>query len=840
MHFSHGEEAQKKKMRRLGARSDELFYSLDPSDKVERELRERLAEFGTLDGAADVDHPKCKSLDLREMAAEESLNPGEQATIEMKAYENKYKNVRCEEMERNLRKAKGHAPPWTYHTELDTHRLCGMHCQLGRVAMRILDLEQRLLPLMEPWWVRRSNRRAFAEKVYSAVHPLHLGHCLIDLEAGARRIAFVQTWHNDVESSRFPPFADVNWDTRLGRHNSVSPAPRSTGGCRLPEKPTRPLARQFQSTHKGFRSPPDGITFHSERSGLAGWSRRKVGRMWRAECERAATTAAVAIQMRHLEGHIRWSEMEAPPPEYSPEQCLLAERRLSPEEAGTFEYRPQGAKDFVKEGNLTLFGITHFERAHLPENATHWGECEASIRAVGAESLSDENLEGKLVRLWGGDVCGKAVWSAPHRFASSQVGSKGEDKSKHEGNGDGSHECLVVWAVDGKVWRLLPSELYEAANGNKLELIEPDMRVKEEGIDEEEEDMREEEVEAGWMQEMSHLDVCALIKEHTSKDMSKSNVSKRRLMRSIPTSVLKKLDAGQRDVRRGSTESLLAVREQQGTDQAQKQQAKEENVVGEEEEHDGTGEDAMGNGVRTRRRNRQKTDFVQRAAGLGKEHQANGLELLKALRQAQSSDGEELAKYFEELPAKEELPEYWEWVQFPADFVSIESALKRSDGGYTSVPELLCAFELCFTNAQNYNEEDSPIHAAAGELRRVFQEKARQLFPGNSVPKEFDPVRDPSWQSQAQLAADVTAAGEEEAPGGDDDDEFVAQEEDDEEEEEEEEEGGDEEAEYEDHDEYGSETGAPPSRSRRRGMAEEGKTNKPRIHHANVPPPQSR
>jgi hypothetical protein len=124
--------------------------------------------------------------------------------------------------------------------------------------------------------------------------------------------------------------------------------------------------------------------------------------------------------------------------------------------------------------------------------------------------------------------------------------------------------------------------------------------------------------------------------------------------------------------------------------------------------------------------------------------------ILRSIRCAVEPETKRLrSELFELLPTSKVLPEYYKAIANPIDLRSITKCLR--DNGYASIWSFLLALELCFSNAQSFNEEDSQIYEDAEELRKVGNDALRKLVPGHPVPVrdscyDIASVIEPPWE----------------------------------------------------------------------------------------------
>ncbi|KAH8179521.1 bromodomain-containing protein [Sarocladium implicatum] len=95
--------------------------------------------------------------------------------------------------------------------------------------------------------------------------------------------------------------------------------------------------------------------------------------------------------------------------------------------------------------------------------------------------------------------------------------------------------------------------------------------------------------------------------------------------------------------------------------------------------------------------------------------------LLRGLRKFKGDDGSLLILPFEKLPDKAAVPDYYTTIMQPIALDQIKRKAKRKK--YANIDAVMADINLMFANAKRYNEDDSPVFAAANEL----QEQAHQI-----------------------------------------------------------------------------------------------------------------
>uniref|UniRef100_A0A0N5ALU6 SNF2-family ATP dependent chromatin remodeling factor snf21 n=1 Tax=Syphacia muris TaxID=451379 RepID=A0A0N5ALU6_9BILA len=84
-----------------------------------------------------------------------------------------------------------------------------------------------------------------------------------------------------------------------------------------------------------------------------------------------------------------------------------------------------------------------------------------------------------------------------------------------------------------------------------------------------------------------------------------------------------------------------------------------------------------------------------------------------------TSDGRQIARPFEKLPSRRELPDYYEVIESPMDFNKIKKKIR--DGKYGSVQDMSKDVKLLCENARRYNMDGSEIFEDSILLEKVFE-----------------------------------------------------------------------------------------------------------------------
>jgi len=151
-------------------------------------------------------------------------------------------------------------------------------------------------------------------------------------------------------------------------------------------------------------------------------------------------------------------------------------------------------------------------------------------------------------------------------------------------------------------------------------------------------------------------------------------------------------------------------------------------IGAEEEGEESGGEDPYGEGQgRGKKRRGEEEDGGQKKK---KKKASRGLlkkmkKLLEVVNQYQDQDGRVLSEPFYQLPSQSELPDYYEVIRRPMDFVKIEERIEKEK--YRDLDTLEKDFMLLCKNAQQYNEDGSLIYEDSIVLQSVFTNARERL-----------------------------------------------------------------------------------------------------------------
>lgn len=106
-----------------------------------------------------------------------------------------------------------------------------------------------------------------------------------------------------------------------------------------------------------------------------------------------------------------------------------------------------------------------------------------------------------------------------------------------------------------------------------------------------------------------------------------------------------------------------------------------------------------------------------------------GLTLWQTVKDAVNKEGRALSLDFLRKPSKRLYADYYVIIKQP---IALDDIKKKIDnGGYASLEEVRQDFELCFSNAKQYNMKDSPIWKDAKELLKLTNKTYNKLAPSN-------------------------------------------------------------------------------------------------------------
>lgn len=125
--------------------------------------------------------------------------------------------------------------------------------------------------------------------------------------------------------------------------------------------------------------------------------------------------------------------------------------------------------------------------------------------------------------------------------------------------------------------------------------------------------------------------------------------------------------------------------------------------------------------------------------------------VLEGLRGLEDEDGEPLLDPFEELPDREELPDYYEEIRNP---IAVDIIQKRSRCKmYATIDAAMADLDIMFNNARIYNQDGSPIYVASIKLQNLARKLVAQqrAKPDDSFRDEHGRLALPNVQHLGQL-----------------------------------------------------------------------------------------
>jgi len=144
--------------------------------------------------------------------------------------------------------------------------------------------------------------------------------------------------------------------------------------------------------------------------------------------------------------------------------------------------------------------------------------------------------------------------------------------------------------------------------------------------------------------------------------------------------------------------------------------------------------------------------------------------LLDSVYDLQDSDGRAIWEMFEELPSREEYPEYYQVIKDPIDLRAIDTKIKENS--YNSLVEMERDFHTMVRNAHTFNERGSQIYKDASIIKKTVNAKRVEIEKGLLGAKVSDRIRSRqigrtiSHQSQDSDLDSVTTEDDNQAAEG--------------------------------------------------------------------------
>ncbi|KAJ2823726.1 hypothetical protein IWW50_003649, partial [Coemansia erecta] len=125
-------------------------------------------------------------------------------------------------------------------------------------------------------------------------------------------------------------------------------------------------------------------------------------------------------------------------------------------------------------------------------------------------------------------------------------------------------------------------------------------------------------------------------------------------------------------------------------------------------------------------------------------------EIVAQLEDLKDDEGERTAEPFEELPDREEYPEYYEVINYP---MALELVKRRIDG-YRSFDAFNYDMLWIFNNATFFNEPESDIYNTAVDLEKTYKRLCREAVQRHQIP--FDTSYNDAEVADGRLVSRIT------------------------------------------------------------------------------------
>uniref|UniRef100_A0A7N0U7F0 Uncharacterized protein n=1 Tax=Kalanchoe fedtschenkoi TaxID=63787 RepID=A0A7N0U7F0_KALFE len=247
---------------------------------------------------------------------------------------------------------------------------------LASIATYILYMEDSLSALMVGPFTSASYRRQWRKKVEHASTCCALKSYLLELERNVRDVALTSDWVKHVGDSFIESLAVQNSSVtpasvpKRGRPKKKLAGSSEVAECQdkdvinwwrggklsklIFQKGMLPSRILKRAAREGGKNKIPGLYYAAEDSGIPRRSRQFI---WRAAVEMCKNTSQLAIQVRTLDHHLRWSDLNRP-------ELSSHESKGSDTEASVFRNALICDKRIV--GTKISYGVVFGNQKHLP------------------------------------------------------------------------------------------------------------------------------------------------------------------------------------------------------------------------------------------------------------------------------------------------------------------------------------------------------------------------------------------------------------------------------------------------------------------------------------------
>ena len=624
------------------------------------------------------------------------------------------------------------------------------------IMAKMLLMEEELYPMLGGEWQLGGRAWRFEWKcdVVAATHPRHLARLLLCLERSLRKILLYSSWSDGFEDG----FHEVPV-YKFARRGRALPLPRDAlrklarRSCRVVACPEleheitvcsevdRALSQrqneEVGAASKARRSDPalSRSLFVCEPKGGSNEAepgarvRRKLRCSWIASVEHVSSWSQLALALKILSSHIRWSPLKRQPvPHTSTDVQITARRRARPpskvrpedptDPSIAYEYRADGK--WARERQLPLNAIRQYEdkrhRSRRSGDDTNW------IPRWYIRSADVRSIVGRPVEVY---------WEDDKMWYLGQVRSVESTRN--------NKSLVKIFYNTGEEEILEPKELEDVLHAKALVVLG---------------DRPTEEKTAASLFMEGQPQARADDKfDHQILSLSTSPTQVKRQPKVRPR-LLEDDDAlavgtqfdglengspsptKRRDWRKAKMKISSPAKSKPPKRKREPKKARSA-VAGTTDDDfspiGAAGSDDGGHGAVQQPRVRKNDDFA-----FGERQMC--FTLLSNLRQWCDGQGRRVALQFDRLPSRGVDAAYYKVIKNPIDLQSIETALRK--GGrkraYRGVKDLVRDVYIMLENAEYYNSESSQIYADVSITRNAFIGMVCDSFP-NFQMKELMP-----------------------------------------------------------------------------------------------------